>query len=152
MGKEAKFIVRLSAAERDRLLELIAKGKRSAAVRARARILLKADASGAAWTDERIAEVVEVSLSTVHRTRQSFVENGLEETLERKQPTDRQYRKLDGDQEAYLIATACSAPPAGRTRWTLRLLADKLVALEVVDSISHESVRRTLKKTRLSRT
>ena len=148
MGKEAKFIVRLSAAERDRLLELIAKGKRSAAVRARARILLKADASGAAWTDERIAEVVEVSLSTVHRTRQSFVENGLEETLERKQPTDRQYRKLDGDQEAYLIATACSAPPAGRTRWTLRLLADKLVALEVVDSISHESVRRTLKKTR----
>jgi transposase len=153
MGKEAKFIVQLSTAERDRLLELIAKGKRSAAVRARARILLKADASesGPAWTDERIAEVVEVSLSTVHRARQSFVENGLEETLERKQPTDRQYRKLDGDQEAYLIATACSTPPAGRTRWTLRLLADKLVALEVVDSISHESVRRTLKKTRLSR-
>jgi hypothetical protein len=79
------------------------------------------------------------------------VENGLEETLERKQPTDRQYRKLDGDQEAHLIATACSTPPAGRTRWTLRLLADRLVALEVVDSISHESVRRTLKKTRLSR-
>ena len=86
-------------------------------------------------------------LSTIHRIRQAFVQEGLEEALYRKKPTGRQYRKLDGAEEARLIAVACSKPPGGRARWTLQLLADKLVELEIVDSISHECVRSTLKKT-----
>jgi transposase len=90
---------------------------------------------------------VEVGLSTVHRVRQAYVEQGLEAALHRKRPAGRQYRKLDGAQEARLIALACSPPPEGSNRWTLRLLADQLVALEVVASISPECVRATLKKT-----
>ena len=94
---------------------------------------------------------MESSESTVHRVRQAFVEEGLVEALYRKKPTGRQYRKLDGDQEARLIAVACSAAPEGRTCWTLRLLADKLVELQVVEDISPECVRTTLKKTNCSR-
>lgn len=152
MGKEAKYVVKLDAEEREQLQGLISKGSCAASVLQRARMLLKADQSeaGPAWADQRIAEAVEVSLSTVHRVRQKFVEEGLERALDRKRPSGRQYRKLDGAQEARLIAVACSAPPEGRARWTLKLLAERLVALEIVESISSESVRRTLKKTTLS--
>lgn len=145
--KRVKFVVRLSVAERERLEALVSTGKRAAAVLTHARVLLKADADGPNWADARIAEAVETSLSTVHRVRQAFVEQGLEAALERKKPTGRQYRKLDGEQEAHLVTLACSAPPAGQVRWTLELLADRLVQLKVVDAISKECVRTTLKKT-----
>jgi transposase len=151
MGKEAKYVVRLSDAERSQLGELIARGRVSATVRQRALILLKADVEGAAWTDEQIAELAQVGLSTVHRVRQRCVEEGLEAVLQRKPSPQRQYRKLDGVQEAKLVALACSDPPAGRVCWTMQLLADKLVELDVVDSIGREAVRVTLKKTRFSR-
>lgn len=149
MGKDAKYVVRLNVEERGQLQSLVDQGRGSKSVRQRARVLLKADESddGPAWKDERVAEFAEVSLSTVHRVRQRFVEHGFEAAVYRKPATDRMYRKLDGAAEARLIATACSQPPAGRSRWTLRLLADELVALEVVDSISHECVRGVLKKT-----
>jgi transposase len=149
MARNVKFIVRLMPEERQQLLDLVTKGKRAASILTRARILLKADAGadGPGWDDDAIADAVESSVSTVHRVRQAFVEEGLEEALYRKKPTGRQYRKLDGDQEARLIVLACSGPPEGRTRWTLQLLADKLVELEVVDTISPECVRATLKKT-----
>jgi transposase len=145
----AKYIVRLTAEERTQLTELISTGRRAASVLTRARILLKADASegGPDWGDGEIAEAVETSLSSIHRVRQAFVEEGLAVALERQRPTGRQYRKLDGAQEARLIAVACSAPPEGRARWTLQLLADRLVALEVVETIGRECVRTTLKKT-----
>jgi transposase len=152
MARNVKFVVRLGPEERQQLLDLVGKGKRAASVLTRARILLKADAgaAGPAWDDADIAEAVETSESTVHRVRQAFVEESLEEALYRKKPTGRQYRKLDGDQEARLIALACSAAPEGRTCWTLRLLADKLVELQVVEGISPECVRTTLKKTNCS--
>ena len=148
-----KYIVRLTADERTQLDDLIRTGKRAASVILHARILLKADvgAGGLGWDDERIAEAVECGASPVYRVRQAFVEEGLTAALFRKQPTGRQYRKLDGAQEAHLIALACSAPPPGRTYWTLRLLADRLVELEVVESISPECVRMTLKKTNSNR-
>src|SRR5512144_1784246 len=143
-----KYIVRLTADERAELDNRIRTGKRAASVILHARILLKADvgAGGLGWDDERIAEAVECGASTVYRVRQAFVEEGLAAALFRKKPTGRQYRKLDGIQEAHLIALACSVPPEGRTHWTLRLLADRLVELEVVESISPECVRMTLKK------
>ena len=149
----AKYIVRLTAEERDQLRNWITTGRRAASVLTRARILLKADAGerGSGDRDEAVAEAVETSVSTVHRVRQAYVEEGFEAALYRRPPTGRQYRKLDGAQEARLIAVACSAPPAGRARWTLQLLADKLVALKVVDRIGRECVRTTLKKTRSSR-
>ena len=145
-----KYRVTLTAEERRGLQDLIAAGKAAAQKLAHARILLKADAApgGPAWTDERIAEAVEVSCATVERVRQRFVEQGLEAALVRK-PQDRPSRlpKLDGRAEAHLGALACSKPPEGRAEWTMQLLADKLVELEVVDSISDETVRRTLQKT-----
>src|SRR5262245_20446783 len=149
MSKDAKYIVRLSDAEREELFELISSGKRAASVLARARILLKADAGprGPGLSDAAVARAVESSESTVHRVRQAFVEEGWDAALYRKKPTGRQYRKLDGAQEARLIALACSQPPAGRGAWTLKLLAAKLVELEVVDAVSPECVRMTLKKT-----
>lgn len=149
MGKDAKYIVRLKPEEREQLQVLVDEGRVAKSVRQRARVLLKADqAEGApAWSDGRVAEFAEVSLSTVHRVRQWFVEAGLDAALQRSASPDRQYRKLDGAGEATLIATACSQPPEGRSRWTLHLLADKLVELQVVDSVSHECVRTTLKKT-----
>jgi len=143
-----KYIVRLTAEEHTELEDLIGTGKRAASVLIHARILLKADvgAGGPGWDDARIAEAVECGASTVYRVRQAFVEEGLAAALFRKKPTGRQYRKLDGAQEAHLIALACGAPPEGRATWTLRLLADRLVELAVVDSISPECVRMTLKK------
>jgi len=149
----AKYIIRLTAEERTQLTELISTGRRAASVLTRARVLLKADASegGPDWSDQEIAEAVETSLSSVHRVRQAFVEEGLAAALARQRPTGRQYRKLDGAQEARLVALTCSAPPEGRARWTLQLLADRLVELEVVDAIGRECVRTTLKKTTSSR-
>lgn len=151
MGREAKCVVRLSESERVELAEVVARGRVSATVRQRALILLKADGEGPAWTDEQIAELVQVGLSTVHRVRQRCVEEGLPAALQRKPSPQRQYRKLDGAQEAKLVALACSDPPAGRVSWTMQLLADKLVELDVIDSIGREAVRVTLKKTRSSR-
>src|SRR3954465_15111244 len=143
-----KFVVRLSAEERDQLESLLAKGKAAARKLARARILLKADCSdlGPAWSDEQISVALELGPITVHRVRRSFVEGGLEGVLVRR-PLPRRPRMLDGEQEAHLIALACGSPPAGRCRWTLRLLADRLVELGQVDTVSHETIRRTLKKT-----
>jgi transposase len=149
-----RYKVTLTPEERCHLRDLIAAGKAAAQRLARARILLKADAAlgGPAWTDPRIAAAVEVGTATVERIRRRFVAEGLEAALGRKkQQRPSRERKLDGRAEARLIALACSAPPAGRKEWTMRLLADRLVELEVVDTISDETVRRVLKKTKSSR-
>lgn len=145
-----KYRVTLTSEERESLTDLIRAGKASALVQAHARILLKADQAegGPAWLDERIAEAFDVDVTTVERVRKRFVEQGSEAALRRK-PQDRpsRPRKLDGAAEARLIALACSAPPEGRKSWTMRLLAEKLVELEVVDSIGEETVRSALEKT-----
>jgi hypothetical protein len=144
------YKVTLDAEERQHLHDLIAAGQAAARKLAHARILLKADAAegGPAWPDGRIADALEVSTDTVERVRQRFVELGLDAALDRKQ-RERPPRevKLDGRAEARLIALACSTPPDGRAVWTMQLLADKLVELEVVDPISDETVRLALKKT-----
>jgi hypothetical protein len=144
-----KYIVRLSDEEREQLAELTRKGKAAAAKIRHAHILLKADANGPAWTDVKIAESFAVSVNTVLGVRQRLVEQGLEAALTRKQQ-QRPSRtpRLDGESEARLIALRCGAPPAGHARWTLRLLADQAVALDMVEAISHETVRQALKKTR----
>jgi hypothetical protein len=150
-----KYLVTLTASEREPLTALIAAGKAAAQKLAHARILLKADQAdgGPAWTDEAIAEAVEVSTDTVARVRQRFVEQGLEAALVRKkQDQPSRERVLDGAAEARLLAIACSEPPDERKAWTLRMLADKLVELEVVASVSTETVRRAMKKTSSSRT
>jgi transposase len=142
-----KYIVRLSDAERAQLTELTRKGKAAAYKIRHAHILLKADAAGPAWTDARIAESFSVSVNTVLGVRQRFVEQGLEAALNRKQQAHpSRAPQLDGEGEARLIALRCSAPPDGHARWTLRLLADQAVALEIVEAISHETVRQVLKK------
>ena len=153
MEGRTKFIVRLTATERARVEELVNRGKVGAEKRKRAHILLKADSGpdGPAWSDAQIAAALDVGVTTVHRTRQAYVEQSLEAALERKRPSGRQYRKLDGAQEAKLVTIACSPPPEGQARWTIKLLADKLVELDIVDSIGEETVRRTLKKTTSSR-
>lgn len=140
-----KYIVTLSSEERAQLVEIANKGTCLARRRRTAQILLKADRD-CGWTDERIAEAFGVSVRTVERIRERLVEEGLATTLDPpRQP--RAPQKIDGEVEARLVTLACSAPPSGRQRWTLRLLADKLVELNVVESISHEAVRQTLKKT-----
>ena len=151
MALKDKFIVRLTTQQRDELERFVATGQRSAATITRARILLKADADGDHWPDDRIAEALDTSATTAARIRKKFVQQGLEGAVQRKRPTGRQYRKLDGAQEARLAAVACSPPPEGQARWTMKLLADKLVELEVVQSIDPATVCRTLKKTRSSR-
>lgn len=154
MGKEAKYVVRLNSDERLELQVLVDEGRGAKETRRRARILLKTDQSndGPGWSDTKASEFAESSLTTVHRVRQRFVEEGFEAAVYRKATTDRQYRKLCGDGEARLIATACSEAPQGRNRWALELLANQLVALKVVESISIECVRQTLKKTTSSLT
>jgi transposase len=146
-----KYRVTLTPEERGILTDLIRAGKASALAQAHARILLKADEAegGGAWPDGPIAESFDVDVATVERVRRRFVEQGLEAALRRK-PQERpsRPRKLDGAAEARLIALACSAPPEGRKSWTMRLLADKLVELEVVDAVGAETVRTVLKKTR----
>ena len=142
-----KYVVTLSEEERE-YLRGIEREARAAHKRQRARVLLKADegTGGPAWGDAEIAEAFDVGLRSVERLRQRFVQEGLEASLERR-PQDNRFRKIDGKVQAHLAAQACSKPPEGRTRWTLRLLADRLVELELVDSVSHEAVRRALKKT-----
>ncbi len=144
-----KYIVDLTSEEREELEALISSGVAPARKLTRARILLKADEG---WTDKAISEALDVGTATVERVRKRFVEWGGIKAIERRKPRRQYERKLDGDAEARLIALACSEPPEGRTRWTLQLLADKLVTLEAVDidSISYETVRRVLKKTGLS--
>jgi DNA-binding transcriptional ArsR family regulator len=136
------------------LKRLIAAGTAPARKLTHARILLKADQSpqGPGWVDEKIAEAVETSQPTVSRVRKQYFEEGLEAALDRRPPNRVYHRKLDGEQEARLLALACGEPPEGQARWSLRLLADKLVELEVVDEVSYQTVRRTLKKTNSSRT
>jgi hypothetical protein len=148
------YRVTLTADERHHLTALIAAGKAAAQKLAHARILLKADDApgGPAWTDDRIADAVEVSTDPVARVRQRFVEDSLDAALDRKKAARAPVPpKFDGRAEARLIALACSTPPDGRKRWTMQLLADRLVELEVVDTVSDETVRRTLQKTRSSR-
>jgi transposase len=151
MALKDKFIVRLTDEQRQDLEKLAVTGKRSAATITRARILLKADADADGWPDDRIADALDTSAATVARVRKRFVQQGLDAAVQRQRPTERQYRKLDGAQEARLAALACSAPPEGQARWTMKLLADKLVELEVVEAIDPTTVWRTLKKTRSSR-
>jgi len=143
------YRVTLTPEERQTLHDLIGAGKGAARRLAHARILLKADQSpnGAAWTDAAIAEAVEVSIPTIERVRRRFVEESFAAALDPRRPEKPRLRKLDGRQEAHLIALACSPPPTGAARWTLQLLADKMVELTYVDSLSYETVRRTLKKT-----
>jgi transposase len=147
-----KYLVTLTDDERQQLGQLLAKGKAAARTLRHAQALLKADLA-AGWKDADIAQAFGLSVRTVERLRQRFVEQGLEAALVRKKqdhPSRRAVR--DGAAEARLIALAGSAPPAGRAAWTLRLLADKLVELEVVEAVSHETVRQALKKTNSSRT
>jgi transposase len=142
--------VTLTAQEREALGHMISRGKADARKLAHARVLLQADASdgGPNWTDTRIAEAVRVSVRTIERVRQRFVEEGLEAAL-LPRPSPRVYtHKLDGEQEARLVALACSGPPEGKKRGTLRLLAERMVELEIVPELSHETVRQTLKKER----
>lgn len=147
-----KYIVTLTEEERRVLQEMLSRGKAAARKLTHARILLKADvaAGGPGWNDERIAEGLEVGRATVERVRKEFVEEGLEAALERRKPRRLYQRKLDGDGEAHLVALACQKPLEGRSRWTLQLLADRMVQLEYVDQISYQTVRRTLKKTNSS--
>ncbi len=141
-----RYRVTLTAEERDELDRMLSRGKADARKLAHARVLLQADASeaGPGWADAAIAEAVRVSVRTIERVRQRFVEDGLSAAL-LPRPSKRAYvRKLDGAQEARLIALACSGPPEGKKRWTLRLLAAQMVALEIVPELSHETVRQAL--------
>jgi hypothetical protein len=148
-----KYVVKLSEDERDQLNEMIRKGKSSAQRLTKARILLKADVSeaGEGWSDSRIMDALETSATTVYRTRQQLVEEGFEAVLSRKQRASPPVPPIfDGEKEAKLIALACSQPPKGRARWTLRLLEDKVVELSIVDRASDSTIGRVLKKTRSS--
>lgn len=146
-----KYVVELTSEERKQLKELVKKGKVAGYKIRHAQMLLKADQGkqDPGWQDKQIAEAFGAHLTTVERLRKRFVEQGLEAALERNKRQN-YTRKLDGDAEARLIAIACSKAPEGRNEWSLRLLADRLVELSVVDSISHMTVSRTLKKTNSS--
>lgn len=141
-----KYIVTLNTEEQELLQKLISSGKARARKLTHARILLKA---AAGWPDQQISEALDVSIPTIERVRQCFVEEVLEAALNRRPPIREYKRKLDGEQEAHLVALACSTPPEGRGRWSLRLLADKMVQLEYVESVSHETVRQVLNKNEL---
>jgi transposase len=145
-----KYIVELTSQEQKELAQLVSKGKAAARKITHARVLLQANESkgGPAWTDKQISQALGVHTNTIHGIRRRFVEHGLQAALERsKQSRPSRKRIVDGDVEAHLIALRCGDPPEGRNQWTLRLLADKLVELEIVPSICHETVRKTLKKT-----
>ena len=141
-----KFIVRLTEEERGTLAGIVAKFKGSSQKVRRAQVLLKADADGPAWTDARIAEAFGCRTQTVENIRERFVVEGFEVTLHGKPPMPR-VKLLDGEQEAKMIAMRLGSPPPGFSNWTLRLLAEQVVALEIAEKISYETVRRTLKKT-----
>jgi transposase len=145
-----KYVIRLSEDERNNLTALVSRGKVAAGKRLHAQVLLKADvsAAGAGWTDQQIVEAFEVGERTVQAIRQRCVEEGLDAALERKKQCRPSREKvLDGAKEAQLVALCCGKVPAGQARWTLRLLAGELVRLDIVDSVSHETVRQALKKT-----
>ena len=148
-----QHVVVLSEEERARLHTLIGQGTAPARALAHARILLKANQgeAGPGWTDRAIATALEVHHTTVARVRQQYAAGGLDAAVDRKAP-EREYRRhLDGEQEARLVALTCSAPPEGHQRWRVRLLADRLVALQVVESVSYETVRQALQQTSSSR-
>ena len=147
-----KYIVKLSEQQREELKYLISKGKSSARKLMHARILLKADASegGPNWQDEQISEALEVSLSTIGRVRQRFVEEGTDAAIERRKGSGYREPKFDREKKAHLVALARSKCPEGQERWTLRLLANKMVELNHIQSLSYETVRQTLKKMRLN--
>lgn len=143
-----KYIVRLSEEERKTLEDMVKKGKAASYKRLHAQALLKADVSeqGEGWKDAEISKAFNISVRTVERLRQRLVEKGLDAAIARAKSSRTKKRKLDGEQEAYLIALACSEAPDGHAAWTFQLLADKLVELKYTDSISRETVRKTLKK------
>lgn len=147
-----KYVVTLTDEEREALGKMIGSGKGAARKLTRARILLKADASAdcPAWKDEQIVQALDVGIATVERLRRQFVEEGFDAALSGRASTRQVQYKLDGEAEAHLVALACGQAPDGRSRWTLRLLAGKMVELEYVDAVSYETVRRVLKKTRSS--
>jgi transposase len=147
-----KYVVTLTGAERRMLQEMLSRGRAAARKLMHARILLKADTGrdGPGWDDDTIAQGLEVGRATVERVRKEFVEEGLEAALTRRRPRREYERTLDGDGEAHLVALACQKPPEGRSRWTLRLLAERMVQLEHVEQVSYQTVRRTLKKMNLS--
>jgi transposase len=147
-----KYIVALSFQERENLERLTTTGKSPAYKLNHARILLKADIDqeGGGWRDQDISDALDISVSTIERVRQRFVEQSLAAAIARQPPIRTKPRLLDGEQEAYLVALACGEAPAGQGRWTVRLLADRLVELGYVESISHETVRQVLKKTNSS--
>lgn len=148
-----KYIVRLTPEERTYLEDFVSKGQRAAYKIKHAHILLKADADGPGWSDEAIAEAFMANEHTVRNVRQRFVEQGMEAALRRKQQSaPSRERILDGEKEAHLLAIGCTKAPQGHSRWTLQLLAEEMVRLRIVDSISYETVRRTLKKTNSSLT
>jgi Fe2+ transport system protein FeoA len=145
---DKKYIVRLTDQERDELVTVIKKLKGTSEKVRRAHILLKADADGPNWTDRRIAEAFDCRTKTVENVRQRLVEFGFRDALDRsRRETPPVEKLLDGDQEARIIATRLGSPPSGYANWTLRLLARKVVELGIVESVSYETVRRTLKKT-----
>ena len=145
---QKKYIVDLSDEERVLLNEVVKKLKGSSQKVKRARMLLKADVNGPSWTDTRIAEACDCRTKTVENVRQRFVEHGFDIALDgKKRETPPTAKLLDGEQEAKIIATRLGTPPTGYGKWTLRLLARKVVELEIVDSVSYQTVRRTLKKT-----
>lgn len=147
-----KIEVRLSADQRVTLQRLVRTGTHTAHARRRAATLLRADADGPDnWTDDRIAAALGINRNTAWRVRTQFAAKGLDATLHKKKAKGRQYYKLDGAQEARLVALACSAPPEGQARWTMALLADKLIELEVAESIDPPTVWRTLQQTNSSR-
>jgi transposase len=149
---EKRYRVTLTGAERQELQAMVSAGKAAARKLVRARILLLADQAdgGPAKADPEVADALGCGRATIDRVRKQFVEEGMEATLNPK-PTTRIYeRRLDGKAEAHLVAIACGAPPKGRARWTLRLLADQMVGLGYVESVCHEAVRQTLKKMNLS--
>jgi transposase len=146
--RDHKYEVALNEEQRSTLQRLISSGKAPARKLAHARMLLKIDRNTAdnVWTDEQVAEALEVSRSTVMRVRERFVEHGLDDALNHRQAPQARSRALDGAQEAHLIALSCSPCPNGQERWTLRMLAERMVQLEYTEQISYETVRRTLKK------
>jgi hypothetical protein len=149
-----KYVVRLSTEERSQLEDMIGKGKRSAQLLRKARILLKADVSeaGEGWSDSRIAEALNTSVATVFRTRQQLVEEGFEAVLTRKYNANSARQRIsDGAAEAKLIALTCGPAPEGYAKWTLRLLEEKVVELQIVERASDNTIGRTLKKTFSSR-
>jgi transposase len=147
-----KYIVALTPEEKEHLGGLINKGKIAAYKITHARILLKADINNdkGGWRDQEISEALDISISTVERVRQKFVEEGIEASLNRRVSSNAKQPLIDGEKEAYLIALACSDPPEGRAVWTLRLLAEQMIELGYVEKVSYETVRQTLKKTKLS--